>query len=44
LKFWRVARADVPDDRADRVQWLFRLWTEIDAWVAEKRYVGELDG
>jgi 1-acyl-sn-glycerol-3-phosphate acyltransferase len=44
LKFWRVARADVPENRSDRVQWLFRLWNEIDDWVGEKRYVGELDG
>jgi len=44
LKFWRVARADVPDNRSDRVEWLFRLWNEIDVWVGEKRYVAELDG
>jgi 1-acyl-sn-glycerol-3-phosphate acyltransferase len=44
LRFWRVARVDVPGNRSDRVQWLFRLWNEIDDWVGEKRCVGELDG
>jgi 1-acyl-sn-glycerol-3-phosphate acyltransferase len=44
LKFWRVERVDVPGNRSDRVHWLFRLWNEIDDWVGEKRYVGELDG
>lgn len=44
LRFWRVARADVPDARSDRVEWLFRLWNEIDDWVGERSHVGELDG
>jgi 1-acyl-sn-glycerol-3-phosphate acyltransferase len=44
LKFWRVERVDVPGNRSDRVHWLFRLWNEIDDWVGEKRYVGDLDG
>ncbi|HEX6146148.1 MAG TPA: lysophospholipid acyltransferase family protein [Acidimicrobiia bacterium] len=44
LRFWRVARAEVPDTRSDRVEWLFRLWNEIDDWVGEKSHVGELDG
>lgn len=31
--FHRIARAEIPEGRTDRVQWLFETWREIDTWV-----------
>lgn len=31
--FRRIARAEIPEGRADRVAWLFETWRDIDAWV-----------
>jgi 1-acyl-sn-glycerol-3-phosphate acyltransferase len=33
IAIWRVPRADIPQSRAERVEWLFRLWAQVDAWV-----------
>ncbi len=33
LRFWRVPRPQIPDGDAERTEWLFRLWAEVDAWV-----------
>jgi 1-acyl-sn-glycerol-3-phosphate acyltransferase len=37
VRFWRVPYSEIPAGRAERVEWLFRLWADIDAWVCEKR-------
>lgn len=34
VKMWRIPRADIPADRKERVEWLYRLWVEVDGWVA----------
>jgi 1-acyl-sn-glycerol-3-phosphate acyltransferase len=34
--FWRVSRSTIPEGRTDRTEWLFRLWADIDAWIAER--------
>jgi len=34
VAIWRVPRGEVPNDRSERVEWLFRLWAEIDEWVS----------
>jgi 1-acyl-sn-glycerol-3-phosphate acyltransferase len=34
MRWWRVPRADVPDGRDERIDWLFSWWEEIDRWVA----------
>lgn len=34
--FWRVPRSAIPEGRTDRTDWLFRLWAEIDAWIADR--------
>lgn len=34
VSIWRVRREDIPRDRSGRVEWLFRLWAEIDEWVS----------
>ncbi len=36
VRYWRVPRGDIPDARADRVDWLFDWWGRIDEWVATK--------
>ena len=37
MRWWRVARADIPPDRDGRIDWLFSRWEEIDAWIDENR-------
>ena len=39
MRWWRVPRAEIPDDRDARIEWLFDWWEQIDAWVAEHRPV-----
>ncbi|MDH4148381.1 MAG: 1-acyl-sn-glycerol-3-phosphate acyltransferase [Acidimicrobiia bacterium] len=38
----RVARADIPDDRSERLVWLDEVWTEMDAWVAARLAPGSV--
>jgi 1-acyl-sn-glycerol-3-phosphate acyltransferase len=33
VRMWRVDREEIPTGRAERVEWLHALWTEIDEWV-----------
>jgi 1-acyl-sn-glycerol-3-phosphate acyltransferase len=33
VRMWRVPRTEIPDSRSGRVEWLYRLWVEIDDWV-----------
>ncbi|MDP5181622.1 1-acyl-sn-glycerol-3-phosphate acyltransferase [Blastococcus sp. BMG 814] len=33
LRWWFVPAADVPRDPAEQVDWLYRWWETIDAWV-----------
>ena len=37
MRWWRVARADIPPDRDGRIDWLFGWWERIDAWIEENR-------
>ena len=39
MRWWRVPRAEIPDGRDARIEWLFGWWEQIDAWVAEHRPV-----
>jgi len=34
IAIWRVPRSEIPHRRTERVEWLFRLWAEVDAWVS----------
>lgn len=38
VHFWRVPRSSIPDDRSARVEWLFELWADVDAWVTRKNF------
>lgn len=33
VRMWRVPRSEIPASRSGRVEWLYRLWIEIDDWV-----------
>ena len=37
MRWWRVARDEIPADRDERIDWLFGWWERIDAWVEENR-------
>ncbi|NNC80018.1 MAG: hypothetical protein HKN94_07690 [Acidimicrobiales bacterium] len=30
---WRIPRRDVPVERQARIDWLFDIWAELDAWI-----------
>ena len=34
VAFWRCRRASIPADREGRIDWLFREWERLDAWVS----------
>ncbi|HEX6299728.1 MAG TPA: 1-acyl-sn-glycerol-3-phosphate acyltransferase [Acidimicrobiia bacterium] len=36
VRMWRVKRHEIPQERGERVAWLYRLWREIDDWVISK--------
>jgi len=37
LKFWHERAETIPDDRTERIAWLFDRWRRLDAWVEERR-------
>ncbi len=37
MRWWQVAREDIPADREAQIEWLFGWWERIDAWIAENR-------
>lgn len=37
LKFWRYPAAEVPTDRDELIVWLYARWSELDAWIGERR-------
>ncbi|MDQ3632242.1 MAG: 1-acyl-sn-glycerol-3-phosphate acyltransferase [Actinomycetota bacterium] len=41
IRFWRHARASVPDGERARIAWLYACWQELDDWIGEQR---ERDG
>jgi 1-acyl-sn-glycerol-3-phosphate acyltransferase len=36
-RYWRLAPAEIPADPAERVDWLFKWWVEIDRWIGAVR-------
>ncbi|MEV1177760.1 1-acyl-sn-glycerol-3-phosphate acyltransferase [Nonomuraea sp. NPDC049784] len=36
-KWWRVPAAEVPRERAERIQWLYDHWEQIDGWIDTQR-------
>ncbi|WP_121258777.1 1-acyl-sn-glycerol-3-phosphate acyltransferase [Nocardioides ferulae] len=37
MRWWQVPRAEIPEDRDGRIDWLYGWWEQIDAWIAENR-------
>ncbi|HSV40858.1 MAG TPA: 1-acyl-sn-glycerol-3-phosphate acyltransferase [Nocardioidaceae bacterium] len=37
MRWWRVPREEIPEDRDGRIDWLFARWEEIDRWIDEHR-------
>ncbi len=37
MRWWRVPRAEIPEGREERIDWLFDWWERIDTWVDEHR-------
>jgi 1-acyl-sn-glycerol-3-phosphate acyltransferase len=40
--FRRIARAEIPEGRTDRVTWLFETWRDVDVWVTGEEPVAGL--
>ncbi|MFI7135347.1 1-acyl-sn-glycerol-3-phosphate acyltransferase [Nonomuraea sp. NPDC050153] len=36
-KWWRVPAAEIPEEREERVRWLYDHWEQIDAWIDAQR-------
>ena len=37
MRWWKIARAEIPEDRDERIEWLFGWWERIDLWIDENR-------
>lgn len=37
MRWWQVPRAEIPDGREDRIDWLFGWWERIDVWIQQNR-------
>ena len=37
MRWWTVPREEIPEDREQRIDWLFAFWERIDLWIAENR-------
>ena len=43
MRWWQVARSDIPQGRDARIEWLFSWWERIDAWIEEHEVVPQPD-
>jgi hypothetical protein len=39
MRWWRVPRAEIPEGREARIDWLFTAWEQIDDWIDAHRPV-----
>lgn len=39
MGWWRVPRGEIPQDRDERVSWLYAWWLTVDDWVEQHRPV-----
>ena len=37
MRWWQVPRAEIPEEREARIDWLYAWWERIDTWVEETR-------
>jgi len=40
ISFRRVPRAEIPEDRQGRIDWLFAEWAKVDEWIEQARAAG----
>jgi len=39
MRWWRVPREEIPEDRDARIDWLYSWWERIDEWIEQHRPV-----
>jgi 1-acyl-sn-glycerol-3-phosphate acyltransferase len=37
MRWWEVSRAEIPEDRDERIEWLYGWWERVDGWIADNR-------
>ena len=37
VELWLVSAEEIPEGTDARIDWLFRWWAQLDAWVASRR-------
>jgi 1-acyl-sn-glycerol-3-phosphate acyltransferase len=37
MRWWQVPRAEIPEGRDERIEWLYGWWERVDAWIDENR-------
>ncbi len=37
MRWWQVPRAEIPEGRDERIEWLFAWWEQVDDWIQEHR-------
>ena len=37
MRWWQVSRAEIPEDRDERIEWLYGWWEQIDEWIEANR-------
>ena len=43
MRWWQVPRSEIPENREERIDWLFAWWEQIDAWIEQNRPVDVTD-
>ncbi len=43
VRLWHEPRSAIPDDRDERIDWLFGWWRRLDAWVDERERAREAE-
>jgi hypothetical protein len=37
MRWWQVPRAEIPESRDARIDWLYGWWEQIDGWIEQNR-------
>lgn len=37
MRWWEVPRAEIPQGREERIDWLFEWWERVDTWIEQNR-------
>jgi hypothetical protein len=41
MRWWEVSRADIPEGREARIDWLYGWWERVDEWIEDNRVAPE---